>query len=96
MAKTITKKSSKSTTKTPVNLPQKTPVKTTAKSPVKITKPLANASNKEVTKKPKNRDVKNVKNDNSMTYFWGGLGIVLCAAGALIVLLWGIGAMLNK
>ena len=36
------------------------------------------------------------KNDNSMTYFWGGLGIVLCAAGALIVLLWGIGAMLNK
>lgn len=81
MAKTITKKSSKSTTKTSA--------KTTAKS-------LAKASNKEVTKKPKNRDVKNVKNDNSMTYFWGGLGIVLCAAGALIVLLWGIGAMLNK
>ena len=84
MAKTITKKSSKSTTKTP------------AKSPVKTTKPLAKASSKEVTKKPKNRDVKNIKNDNSMTYFWGGLGIVLCAAGALIVLLWGIGAMLNK
>ena len=73
MAKTITKKSSKSTTKT-----------------------LAKASNKEVTKKPKVRDAKNVKNDNSMTYFWGGLGIVLCAAGALIVLLWGIGVMLNK
>ena len=49
---------------------------------------------KTITKK--SRDVKNVKNDNSMTYFWGGLGIVLCAAGALIVLLWGIGAMLNK
>lgn len=88
MAKTITKKSSKSITKTPA--------KTTTKSPVKTTKPLANTSNKEVTKKPKTRDVKNVKNDNSMTYFWGGLGIVLCAAGALIVLLWGIGAMLNK
>ena len=80
MAKTITKKSSKST----------------AKSPVKTTKPLAKTSSKEVTKKPKNRDVKNIKNDNSMTYFWGGLGIVLCAAGALIVLLWGIGVMLNK
>ena len=82
MAKTITKKSSKSTTKTPA--------KTTAKSPVKTTKPLAKTSNKEVTKKTK------VKDANSMTYFWGGLGIVLCAAGALIVLLWGIGAMLNK
>lgn len=88
MAKTITKKSSKSTTKTSA--------KTTAKSPVKATKPLAKTSNKEVTKKPKTRDAKNVKNDSSMTYFWGGLGIVLCAAGALIVLLWGIGAMLNK
>lgn len=88
MAKIITKKSSKSTTKTSA--------KTTAKSPVKTTNPLAKASNKEVTKKPKVRDAKNVKNDNSMTYFWGGLGIVLCAAGALIVLLWGIGAMLNK
>ena len=88
MAKTITKKSSKSTTKTPA--------KTTAKSPVKTTKPLAKTSSKEVTKKPKVRDAKNVKNDNSMTYFWGGLGIVLCAAGALIVLLWGIGVMLNK
>lgn len=88
MAKTITKKSSKSTTKTSA--------KTTANSPVKTTKPLAKASNKEVTKKPKVRDAKKVKNDNSMTYFWGGLGIVLCAAGALIVLLWGIGAMLNK
>lgn len=88
MAKTITKKSSKSTTKTSA--------KTTAKSPIKTTKPLAKASNKEVTKKPKVRDAKKVKYDNSMTYFWGGLGIVLCAAGALIVLLWGIGAMLNK
>ena len=88
MAKTITKKSSKSTTKTSA--------KTTAKSPVKTTKPLAKTSNKEAIKKPKTRDIKNVKNDNSMTYFWGGLGIVLCAAGALIVLLWGIGAMLNK
>lgn len=80
MAKTITKKSSKSTTK----------------SPVKTTKPLTKVSNKETTKKPKVRDAKNIKNDNSMTYFWGGLGIVLCAAGALIVLLWGIGVMLNK
>lgn len=88
MAKTITKKSSKSTTKTPA--------KTTAKSPVKTTNPLAKTSNKEVTKKTKVKDAKNSKNDNSMTYFWGGLGIVLCAAGALIVLLWGIGAMLNK
>lgn len=88
MAKTITKKSSKSTTKTPA--------KTTAKSQVKTTKPLTKVSNKETTKKPKVRDAKNIKNDNSMTYFWGGLGIVLCAAGALIVLLWGIGAMLNK
>lgn len=88
MAKIITKKSSKSTTKASA--------KTTAKSPVKTTNPLAKASSREVTKKPKNRDEKNVKNDNSMTYFWGGLGIVLCAAGALIVLLWGIGAMLNK
>ncbi len=88
MAKTITKKSSKSTTKTSA--------KTTAKSPVKTTKPLAKSSNKEIIKKPKVRDAKNAKNDNSMTYFWGGLGIVLCAAGALIVLLWGIGVMLNK
>lgn len=88
MAKTITKKSSKSTTKTPA--------KTTAKSSVKTTKPLAKTNNKEIAKKTKVRDAKNVKNDNSMTYFWGGLGIVLCAAGALIVLLWGIGAMLNK
>lgn len=88
MSKTITKKSSKSTTKTSA--------KTTAKSPVKTTKPLAKTSNKEIAKKPKVRDAKNIKNDNSMTYFWGGLGIVLCAAGALIVLLWGIGAMLNK
>lgn len=88
MAKTITKKSSKSTTKTPA--------KTTAKSPVKATKPLTKVSNKETTKKPKVRDAKNIKNDNSMAYFWGGLGIVLCAAGALIVLLWGIGVMLNK
>ena len=88
MTKTITKKSSKSTTKTSA--------KTTAKSPVKTTKPLAKSSNKEIIKKPKVRDAKNAKNDNSMTYFWGGLGIVLCAAGALIVLLWGIGVMLNK
>ena len=88
MAKTITKKSSKSTTKTPA--------KTTAKSPVKTTNPLAKTSNKEVTKKTKVKDAKNAKNDHSMTYFWGGLGIVLCAAGALIVLLWGMGAMLNK
>lgn len=28
-------------------------------------------------------------------YFWGGLGIVLCATGALIVLLWGIGMMIQ-
>lgn len=95
MAKTITKKSSKSTTKTPAKTTAKSPVKTT-KSPVKTTKPLAKTSSREVTKKPKTRDAKNVKNDNSMTYFWGGLGIVLCAAGALIVLLWGIGVMLNK
>ena len=29
-------------------------------------------------------------------YFWGGLGIILCATGALLTLLWGIGTMLNK
>lgn len=28
-------------------------------------------------------------------YFWGGLGIILCAAGAFIVLLWGIGQLLK-
>lgn len=33
---------------------------------------------------------------NATAYFWGGLGIVLCATGALIVLLWGIGVMIQQ
>lgn len=79
MAKVITKKSSKPTSKAE-------------------TKPVAKNHSNLVTKNTKTAKVshKAVKNDNCMAYFWGGLGIVLCAAGALIVLLWGIGVMLNK
>ncbi len=91
MAKTITKKSSKSTAKTPAKAEAKIVAKSHSKSVAKnIKTPKA-----KITRVTKVSD-KAVKDDNCMAYFWGGLGIVLCAAGALIVLLWGIGAMLNK
>lgn len=73
---------------------------TSAKATTKA-KPIAKAvaKTKATTKAPaKNTDAakKTLKTENGIAYFWGGLGILLCATGALIVLLWGIGMMLNK
>ena len=83
MAKAITRKSSKSVAKAPTKVETKSVIKNHSNLVSKNTK----------TAKDSHKDI---KNDNCMAYFWGGLGIVLCAAGALVVLLWGIGAMLNK
>jgi hypothetical protein len=44
---------------------------------------------KTTTKATKNMAIQNA-------YFWGGIGIILCATGALLTLLWGIGNMLNR
>lgn len=49
----------------------------------------ATTSIKKTTKATKNMATQNV-------YFWGGIGIILCATGALLTLLWGIGNMLNR
>ena len=49
----------------------------------------ATTSIKKTTKATKNMAAQNA-------YFWGGIGIILCATGALLTLLWGIGNMLNK
>ena len=90
MAKVVTKKKNQTSAK----------ATTKAKTTIKV-KPTtkAVAKTKATTKAPaKNTDAakKTLKTENGIAYFWGGLGILLCATGALIVLLWGIGMMLNK
>jgi hypothetical protein len=59
------------------------PKKTVAKKPV---------AKKTVAKKPV---AKKSAPSNSNAYFWGGLAIALCAAGAFIVLAIGIGSMIR-
>ena len=49
----------------------------------------ATISIKKTTKATKNMATQNA-------YFWGGIGIILCATGALLTLLWGIGNMLSR
>ena len=49
----------------------------------------ATISIKKTTKATKNMATQNA-------YFWGGIGIILCATGALLTLLWGIDNMLNR
>ena len=49
----------------------------------------ATTSIKKTTKATQNMATQNA-------YFWGGIGIILCATGALLTLLWGIGNMLNR
>lgn len=49
----------------------------------------ATISIKKTTKATKNMATQNA-------YFWGGIGIILCATGVLLTLLWGIGNMLNR
>lgn len=49
----------------------------------------ATISIKKTTKTTKNMATQNA-------YFWGGIGIILCATGALLTLLWGIDNMLNR
>lgn len=55
----------------------------------KVVKKAATSTKKVIAKSPKDSG----KQD---AYFWGGLGIILCATGALLTLLWGVGTMLNK
>ena len=49
----------------------------------------ATTSIKKTTKATKNMATQHAS-------FWGGIGIILCATGALLTLLWGIGNMLNR
>ena len=55
----------------------------------KVVKKAATNTKKIAAKSPKDSG----KQD---AYFWGGLGIILCATGALLTLLWGVGTMLSK
>lgn len=55
----------------------------------KVVKKTATNTKKVTAKSPKDSG----KQD---AYFWGGLGIILCATGALLTLLWGVGTMLSK
>ena len=55
----------------------------------KVAKKTTTSTKKVTAKSPKDSG----KQD---AYFWGGLGIILCATGALLTLLWGVGTMLNK
>ena len=59
---------------------KKTAKKTTAKKPV-----ARKTAAKKTTQK---------KNNHEMAYFWGGLLIALCGAGAFVVFAFGIGMML--
>ena len=62
---------------------------TNTKTNHKVAKKTATSTKKVTAKSPKDSG----KQD---AYYWGGLGIILCATGALLTLLWGIGTMLNK
>lgn len=69
--------------------------KTTAKKKTTVKKAAAKkpvakktVAKKAVAKKP-------AVNNHENAYFWGGLAIALCAAGAFIVLALGIGAMIR-
>lgn len=66
---------------------------TTAKNQKQGSK-TSNSKTKQLISKKK--IVKSTKQEDQMAYFWGGLGIVLCATAALIILLWGVGAMLQR
>ena len=62
---------------------------TNTKTNHKAAKKTAVTTKRVATKSPK-------VSGKQEAYFWGGLGIILCATGALLTLLWGIGTMLNK
>lgn len=62
---------------------------TNTKTNHKAAKKTAVTTKRVATKSPKD-------SGKQEAYFWGGLGIILCATGALLTLLWGIGTMLNK
>mgnify|MGYP001669616798 FL=1 len=66
---------------------------TTKKQPKKTQKNPASAKTPRQTSK---KCLSSQKRHSEMSYFWGGLGIIICATGALITLLWGIGAMIQK
>lgn len=63
-------------------MPKKTTTKKTTKRPAKKT--VA----KKTTAKKVDKRTENI-------YFWGGLAIALCAAGAFMVLAFGIGSMIR-
>ena len=48
------------------------------------------------TPKKATTSIKKTTKATQNAYFWGGIGIILCATGALLTLLWGIGNMLNR
>ena len=72
-------------------MPKTTTTKKQANTKInnKVAKKTTTSAKKTVSKTTKNPTSQNA-------YFWGGLGIILCATGALLTLLWGIGNMLNK
>ena len=66
------------------------PKKTTTKKTVKKAAPKKTVAKKTAAKKaPK------VDKHAEAAYFWGGLAIALCAAGAFMVLAFGIGSMIR-
>lgn len=70
------------------------PKKTTTKRTVKAA-PKKTAAKKTVAKKAAPKKVAKVDKHSEAAYFWGGLAIALCAAGAFMVLAFGIGSMIR-
>lgn len=74
-------------------MPKKTTTKKAVSKKAAAKKPAVKKSTtkKTVAKKQATIDSKKVEN----MYFWGGLLIALCAAGAFMVLAFGIGSMIR-
>ena len=68
---------------------------TTKKTTAKKTVTKKTVAKKPAVKKTVKVAPKKVDNHVANAYFWGGLAIALCAAGAFIVFALGIGAMIR-
>ena len=74
-------------------MPKKTPTKKVA---AKKTVAKKAATKKVAAKRTVNNKIaKQTKKQDEAMYFWGGLAIALCAAGAFMILAFGVGAMIH-
>lgn len=69
--------------------------KTTKKVVAKKTAAPKKVVAKKVATKRKTSVNKEARKNQENAYFWGGLAIALCAAGAFIVFAFGVGAMIR-